>query len=126
MREIKTVLLGILLLTSLVSAASLTANAQSSEIVIDSAVEWVEDRSLDGNLRIVPGGYLIIDGITLDIADDVTIMVEDGGTLDVTGNSQMIADNPPTGLAGYGYWDEENRSAVLIPGSDYDLSLIHI
>jgi len=120
MREIKTVLLGILLLTSLVSAASLTANAQSSEIVIDSAVEWVEDRSLDGDLRIVPGGYLIIDGITLDIADDVTIMVEDGGTLDVTGNSQMIADNPPTGLAGYGYWDEENRSAVLIPGSDYD------
>ena len=119
MKHHRAILLNLILIASIVFSGTPAVNAQDNEIVIDSAVEWVEDRSIDSDLTIVSGGHLIINGITLDIADDVTIIVEEGGTLSVD-NSLLNAENPPNGLAGYGYWDEENRSAVLIPGSDYD------
>ena len=119
MSKSKTVLLAISLLTALAATTSLNAVAQSSEIVIDSQVEWIEDRSLERDLRIVSGGDLTLRDLTLNIHDGVNIYVESGGTLNVH-NSEIKDLNPPTGLAGYGYWDETNRSAVLIPGSDYD------
>ncbi|MCH2645818.1 MAG: hypothetical protein MKZ53_02445, partial [Candidatus Thalassarchaeum sp.] len=119
MSKSKTMLLAIFLLTALATTTSLNAVAQPSEIVIDSQVEWIEDRSLETDLRIVSGGDLTLSGLTLSIHDEVNIYVESGGTLNVH-NSEILDLNPPTGLAGYGYWDEPNRSAVLIPGSDYD------
>ena len=119
MSKSKTVLLAIFLLTALATTTSLNAVAQPSEIVIDSQVEWIEDRSLEADLRIVSGGDLTLSGLTLSIHEEVNIYVESGGTLNVH-NSEILDLNPPTGLAGYGYWDEPNRSAVLIPGSDYD------
>ena len=119
MSKSKTVLLAIFLLTALATTTSLNAVAQPSEIVIDSQVEWIEDRSLETDLRIVSGGDLTLRDLTLSIHDEVNIYVESGGTLNVH-NSEILDLNPPTGLAGYGYWDETNRSAVLIPGSDYD------
>ena len=119
MSKSKTALLGILLLTSLASTTSLNVGAQSAEIVIDSQVEWIEDRSLEGDLRIVSGGDWTLNGLKLSISDGVTILVEEGGILNVQ-SSEIEDTNPPTGLAGYGYWDEVNRSAILIPGSDYD------
>ena len=119
MKHHRAILLNLILIASIVFSGTPAVNAQDNEIVIDSAVEWVEDRSIDSDVTIVSGGHLIINGITLDIADDVTIIVEEDGTLSVD-NSLLNAENPPNGLAGYGYWDEENRSAVLIPGSDYD------
>jgi len=119
MSKSKTVLLAIFLLTGLATTTSLNAVAQPSEIVIDSQVEWIEDRSLEADLRIISGGDLTLSGLTLSIHDEVNIYVESGGTLSVH-NSEILDLNPPTGLAGYGYWDEPNRSAVLIPGSDYD------
>ena len=119
MKCLRAVMLNLILIASILFVTTPAVNAQTDEIVIDSTVEWVEDLTLDSNLRITSGGHLTINGITLDIADSVTVLVEDGGNLSVV-NSQIVADNPPTGLAGYGYWDEVNRSAVLIPGSDYD------
>ena len=119
MRKSKTVLLAIFLLTALATTTSLNAVAQPSEIVIDSQVEWIEDRSLEVDLRIVSGGDLTLRDLALSIHDEVNIYVESGGTLNLH-NSEILDLNPPTGLAGYGYWDETNRSAVLIPGSDYD------
>ena len=119
MSKSKTVLLAIFLLTALGTTTSLSVVAQPSEIVIDSQVEWIEHRSLDRDLRIVSGGDLTLRDLTLTIHDEVNIYVESGGTLNV--HTSEIQDlNPPTALAGYGYWDETNRSAVLIPGSDYD------
>ena len=119
MSKSKTMLLATFLLTALATTTSLNVVAQPSEIIIDSRVEWIEDRSLEVDLRIVAGGDLTLNGLTLDINDRVNIYVESGGMLNVQ-NSQIQDNNPPTGLAGYGYWDEDNRSAVLIPGSDYD------
>ena len=95
--------------------------ADSENIVIDSQVEWVEDRTLEGDVRVVSGGELTINGLNLLISDDSQIIVDEGGMLNIH-NSVVDAENPPTGLAGYGYWDEVNRSAVLIRGSDYGVA----
>ena len=106
-------------LTSLAVTTPLNVVAQPSEIVIDSRVEWIEDRSLEVDLRIVEGGELTLNDLTLNINDGVNIIVESGGILNLQ-NSHIQDNNPPTALAGYGYWDEDNRSAILIPGSNYD------
>ena len=119
MTKSKTVLLAMFFLTSLAVTTPLSVVAQPSEIVIDSRVEWIEDRSLEVDLRIVEGGELTLNDLTLDINDGVNIMVESGGILNLQ-NSHIQDNNPPTALAGYGYWDEDNRSSVLIPGSNYD------
>jgi len=119
MTKSKTVLLAMFFLGSLVVITPLSVVAQPSEIVIDSRVEWIEDRSLEVDLRIVEGGELTLNDLTLDINDGVNIMVESGGILNLQ-NSHIQDNNPPTALAGYGYWDEDNRSAILIPGSNYD------
>lgn len=119
MTKSKTVLLAMFFLTSLAVTTPLNVVAQPSEIVIDSRVEWIEDRSLEVDLRIVEGGELTLIDLTLDINDGVNIIVESGGILNLQ-NSHIQDNNPPTALAGYGYWDEDNRSAILIPGSNYD------
>ena len=119
MTKSKTVLLAMFFLTSLAVTTPLNVVAQPSEIVIDSRVEWIEDRSLEVDLRIVEGGELTLNDLTLDINDGVNIIVESGGILNLQ-NSHIQDNNPPTALAGYGYWDEDNRSAILIPGSNYD------
>ena len=119
MTKSKTVLLAMFFVGSLVVITPLSVVAQPSEIVIDSRVEWIEDRSLEVDLRIVEGGELTLNDLTLDINDGVNIIVESGGILNLQ-NSHIQDNNPPTALAGYGYWDEDNRSAILIPGSNYD------
>jgi len=119
MTKSKTVLLAMFFVGSLVVITPLSVVAQPSEIVIDSRVEWIEDRSLEVDLRIVEGGELTLNDLTLDINDGVNIIVESGGILNLQ-NSHIQDNNPPTALAGYGYWDEDNRSSVLIPGSNYD------
>ena len=101
MSKSKTMLLATFLLTALATTTSLNVVAQPSEIIIDSRVEWIEDRSLEVDLRIVSGGDLTLNGLTLDINDRVNIYVESGGILNVQ-NSHIQDNNPPTGLAGYG------------------------
>ncbi|MEC7682096.1 MAG: hypothetical protein VYA23_05160 [Candidatus Thermoplasmatota archaeon] len=119
MTKSKTLLLAMFFLTSYAVTTPLSVVAQPSEIVIDSRVEWIEDRSLEVDLRIVEGGELTLNDLTLDINDGVNIIVESGGILNLQ-NSHIQDKNPPTALAGYGYWDEDNRSSVLIPGSNND------
>ncbi len=121
MRRTKSTLLCILMIGSLLSVAPVSVSAQSGETVVDSQIEWTEDRLLEGDVRIVSGGELTINGLTLTIADEVSVIVEEGGILTVR-DSSIESQNAPTGLAGYGYWDVENRSAVLIPGSDYGVA----
>ncbi len=121
MSRTKSTLLCILMIGSLLSVAPVGVSAESGETVVDSQVEWTEDRSLEGDVRIVSGGELTINGLTLTIADEVSVIVEEGGILNVR-DSSIESENPPSGLVGYGYWDEGNRSAVLIPGSDYGVA----
>lgn len=118
MSRTKSTLLCILMIVSLFSVSPFGVGAESTETVIDSQVEWVDDRLLEGDVRIVSGGELTVNGLTLTIADGASVIVDEGGILNVR-NSAVESENPPSGLIGYGYWDEVNRSAVLIPGSDY-------
>ncbi|MDG1533302.1 MAG: hypothetical protein P8Q35_02505 [Candidatus Thalassarchaeaceae archaeon] len=109
----------IILLFSLIIGIPQVVNAEDGEILIDSAVEWVDDQTFSDNLRIVNGGSLTISSAVISMEDDAKIIVEEGGELNID-SSEVNALNPPTELRGYGYSDEENRSAILIPGSDYD------
>ena len=83
MTKSKTVLLAMFFLTSLSVTTPLNVVAQPSEIVIDSRVEWIEDRSLEVDLRIVEGGELSLNDLTLDINDGINIIVESGGILNL-------------------------------------------
>ena len=67
--------------------------ADGEDIVIDSQVEWVEDRTLEGDVRVVAGGELTINGLNLVVSDDSQIIVDEGGVLNIQ-NSVVDAENP--------------------------------
>lgn len=121
MKTSRPIFLAMILMFSIASANVLSVSAQNSEIVVDSQIEWIEDRALEENLRIVSGGELTINGLSMTISDGVSVIVEEGGILNVR-ESSIKSENPPSGLAGYGYWEDPDRSAVLIPGSDFGAS----
>ena len=68
-----------ILMFSIASVNVLSVSAQNSEIVVDSQIEWIEDRELEENLRIVSGGELTINGLSMTISDGVSVIVEEGG-----------------------------------------------
>ena len=119
MKKGETLAMTIILLFSTILCVSGTVSAEDSEILIDSAVEWNDDQTVSGIYRIIEGGSLTISDAVLSMESGSSIIVETGGLLDVN-NAELNALEPPTGLAGYRYWDAVNRSAILIPGSDYD------
>jgi|GEM_PF-92474 len=121
MKRFQSSLLTAVMLMSMLSFGLSNAAAESPEIVIDSAVEWVDDDSIDTIVRIVDGGDLTINGAKISMQEGSGFIIEAGGIL-ILDNAELNAENPPTGLAGFGYWDEVNRSSILVPGSDYDSS----
>jgi len=121
MKRFQSSLLTAVMLMSMLSFGLSNAAAESPEIVIDSAVEWVDDDSIDTIVRIVEGGDLTINGAKISMQEGSGFIIESGGIL-ILDNAELNAENPPTGLAGFGYWDEVNRSSILVPGSDYDSS----
>ena len=121
MKRFQSSLLTAVMLMSMLSFGLSNAAAESPEIVIDSAVEWVDDDSIDTIVRIVEGGDLTINGAKISMQEGSGFIIEAGGIL-ILDNAELNAENPPTGLAGFGYWDEVNRSSILVPGSDYDSS----
>jgi len=91
------------------------ASAESGEdIIIESDMTWEQDMSLSQNVRVINGGSLTFSNTEVTLERDVSIFVEEGSSLSVE-NSELIASEPPSGLVGYGYCDEDNRSAVMIP-----------
>lgn len=121
MKRFQSSLLTAVMLMSMLSFGLSNAAAESPEIVIDSAVEWVDDDSIDTIVRIVEGGDLTINGAKISMQEGSGFIIESGGIL-ILDNAELNAENPPTGLAGFGYWDEVNRSSILVSGSDYDSS----
>ena len=94
------------------------ATAESGEdIIIESDMTWEQDMTLSQNIRVINGGSLTFSNTEVTLERDVNIFVEEGSILRVE-NSEMIATEPPSGLVGYGYCDESNRSAVMIPWDD--------
>ena len=121
MKRFQSSLLTTVMLMSMLSIGLSNAAAESPDIVIDSTVEWVDDDSIDTIVRIVDGGDLTINGAKISMQEGSGFIIEAGGIL-ILDNAELNAENPPTGLAGFGYWDEVNRSSILVRGSDYDSS----
>jgi len=107
-----------LCLVILFSVAFIPSNAVAEEddIIIESDMTWSDDMTLSNDVRVVNGGSLSFVNSQVDIANGVGIYVDQTSSLTIE-NSGLSAMQPPSGLAGFGYCDEGNRSAVLASSS---------
>ena len=92
-----------------------SASADAAETVISDNVTWTGEQSVEGTVRIVSGGHLIIDGTEVRMNSNSSIVVEAGGTLTLN-QASVVAEDPPTAIASMGYWDEANMSKFKVPG----------
>ena len=91
------------------------ALAESGEdILIESDMTWVQDMTLSQNVRVINGGSLTFSNTEVTLEKGVEIYVDSTSSINMV-NSDLVAAEPPSGLVGYGYCDESNRSAVNIP-----------
>ena len=88
------------------------AVAEGDDIIIESNMTWSDDMTLSQNVRVVNGGSLTFVGSQVNISNGVNIYVDSTSSLELE-NSRLMAAQPPVGLAGFGYCEEGNRSAVL-------------
>ena len=102
-------LIAILLLS--VSVFSMSASAEGDDIVIESDMTWSDDMALSENVRVVNGGSLSLVDSRFTVSNNVQIFVDSSSSLRLI-DSHITSDNPPDGLAGFGYCDEANMSAV--------------
>lgn len=106
-----------LCLVILFSVAFIPSNAVAEDdIIIESDMTWSDDMTLSQDVRVVNGGSLSFVNSQVDIANGVGIYVDQTSSLTIE-NSGLSAMQPPSGLAGFGYCDEGNRSAVLASSS---------
>ncbi len=99
-----------------VSIIPSNAVAEGDDIIIESDMTWSDDMTLSQNVRVVNGGSLSFVNSQVDISNGVEIYVDPTSSLTIE-NSELSSIQPPSGLAGFGYCDEGNRSAVLASSS---------
>ena len=82
----------LLMLTSLSALTTVSSNPQTdgSTITISSSEIWASDEPLDGDVIISNGAVLTVNG-DITVADQSSILVEDGGVLDL--NGKLIGEN---------------------------------
>ena len=90
--------------------------AEDDDIIIESNMTWSDEMTLSQNVRVINGGSLSFVNSQADISNGVKIYVDSTSLLTLE-NSGLSAIEPPSGLAGFGYCDEDNRSAVLASSS---------
>tara|TARA_B100000683_G_scaffold72098_1_gene70608 strand:- start:5 stop:1780 length:1776 start_codon:yes stop_codon:yes gene_type:complete len=110
MRKMKVGLLITILLLS-VSVFSTNASAEGDDIIIESDMTWSGDMSLSQNVRVLNGGSLSLVDSDMIVSNNVQIFVDSSSSL-ILIDSDISSDSPPSGLAGFGYCDESNMSAV--------------
>ena len=110
MRKMQVKLLIAVLLLS-VSVFSTNASAEGDDIIIESDMTWSDDMSLTQNVRVLNGGSLSLVDSDLTVSNNVQIFVDSSSSLRLV-DSDISSDSPPGGLAGFGYCDESNMSAV--------------
>ena len=102
------------MIASLGSIATIGSTAESEgDIIVESNMTWNQDMSIDQNVRVINGGSLTISDSSIIFQTGVDILIDESSSINIQ-NSNLIADSPPTGLAGFGYCDESNRSAILV------------
>ena len=115
MNRRKSIMMCLILLFS-ASVIPSNAVAEEDDITIESNMTWSDDMTLSKNVRVVNGGSLSFVDSQVDISNGVNIYVDSTSSLTLE-NSRLIASQPPSGLAGFGYCDEGNRSSVLASSS---------
>ena len=115
MNSRKPILMCLILIFS-VSAIPSNSVAEGDDIIIESNMTWSDEVTLTQNVRIVNGGSLSFVNSQVEISNEVSIYVDSTSSLNLE-NSELSASHPPSGLAGFGYCDEGNRSAVLASSS---------
>ena len=86
------------------------------DIIIESDMTWEQDMTLSQNVRVINGGSLIFSNAQVTLENGVDVYVDPTSSITVI-NSDLVAEEPPSGLAGFGYCDEYNRSAVKVTSS---------
>lgn len=115
MNSRKPILMCLILIFS-VSAIPSNSVAEGDDIIIESNMTWSDEVTLTQNVRVVNGGSLSFVNSQVEISNEVAIYVDSTSSLKLE-NSELSASHPPSGLAGFGYCDEGNRSAVLASSS---------
>ena len=100
---------------SSVLLVSVTVFGEDSETVISDNVTWTGEDSVEGAVRIVDGGYLLIENADIKMMAGSSIHIDEGGGLTIWG-STVKSQTPPTAIASMGYWDEDNISRFKVPG----------
>jgi len=93
--------------------------ADNGVIVVESELTWDQSMTLEKNVRVVNGGVLNIDGsngeiVEIDVDIGVNIFVDKNSSINFL-DAKIFSSQPPSGLSGFGYCDEDNRSAIHIP-----------
>ena len=108
-------------LTMAAASITLPANvvADSDDIIVESELTWDQSMTLSNNVRVVNGGILNLetsDGEISEFSIDigVDIFVDKDSRINVR-DSKVVSLQPPSELVGFGYCDENNRSAIHIP-----------
>ena len=110
MRKMEVKLLTVVLLLS-ASLFSINVTAEGDDIIIESDMTWSDDMSLSQNVRVLNGGSLSLVDSHLTVSSNVQIFVDSSSSLRLV-DSDISSDSPPSELAGFGYCDETNMSAV--------------
>ena len=108
-------LLQTILMISSVLLVSVTVFGEDSETVISDNVTWTGEDSVEGAVRIVDGGSLLIENADIKMMVGSSIHIDEGGDLTIWG-STVKSQTPPTAIASMGYWDEDNISRFKVPG----------
>ncbi len=94
------------------------ALAESGEdIIIESDMTWEQDMTLSQNVRVINGGSLTFSNVQVTLENGVDIFVDPTSSITID-NSGLVAAEPPSGLVGYGYCDEDNRSGIKVEWPD--------
>ena len=95
-----------------------SALAESGEdILIESDMTWEQDMILSQNVRVINGGALTFSNTQVTLENGVDIYVDQTSSITID-NSGLVATDPPSGLVGYGYCDEGNRSGIGVEWPD--------
>ncbi len=112
-----------LIITSVIAilSSSIVFADSNDTITIDSDTIWENDESITGLISIVDGGSLTINNAEITMMAGSSIEIAEGSSLRLD-SSILNANSPPTSLISSTYWDEENRSRILIPRGGYNES----
>ena len=115
-KEASTVLISIIFTLSLLFIPS-QVMAEQDDILIEGNITWEGQMVVDDDIIVANGASLTITNSEIITSGEVEVFVDSSSSLVIEG-SKFISENSPSYLVGFGYCDNENRSAIKIPWSD--------